>query len=85
MRTFLFKALVNNKPDFVDLFLEIGLPISSVIADGKFILNLHKEVLLVFRTFYVSHNVVMQYLVVKPFMVDALLQLVHSLGSTSIL
>lgn len=64
MRAFLFKALVNNKPDFVDLFLEIGLPISSVIADGKFVVNLHKEVLLVFKNFYVFHNTVMQYLVV---------------------
>ena len=44
MISFLFKALVEDKPDFVDFFLEIGVPVDPYMSDGKFIVKLHKEV-----------------------------------------
>ena len=44
MISFLFKALIEDKPEFVDFFLEIGVPVDPYMSDGKFIVKLHKEV-----------------------------------------
>ena len=44
MKEFLFKALVKNKPDFLSLFFEIGIPIDLFIANEEFLLDLYKEV-----------------------------------------
>lgn len=45
MITFLFKALIKNKPEFVDLFLEIGVPVSKFMWMGLNIQTLYREVL----------------------------------------
>ena len=44
MITFLYKALLKNKPEFVDLFLEVGVPVSKFMWMGINIESLYREV-----------------------------------------
>ena len=44
IKELLFKALVENKPDFVSLFFEIGVHFDPSIDYTDFYLKLYKEV-----------------------------------------